>query len=51
MGVDASSHVLDILAYACGVVLGRALISNENPNFEMPYNHTPIPEPVSVVRP
>jgi hypothetical protein len=44
IGVDASVQVLAILAYvpqgsflrgACGLTLGLALISNENPNFEM----------------
>jgi hypothetical protein len=34
-GVFASSQVLDIFEYACGFILGLALISNENPNFEM----------------
>jgi hypothetical protein len=36
IGVDASSQVLAILRYACGLILGLALISDENPNFEMP---------------
>jgi hypothetical protein len=35
IGVVPSSQVLDILAYDCGLILGHALISNENPNFEM----------------
>ena len=35
IGVEALSQVLAILAYACGLILGFALISNENPNFEM----------------
>jgi hypothetical protein len=34
IGVDASSHVLDILMYACGMRLTLALISDENPIFE-----------------
>jgi hypothetical protein len=33
--VEPSSQVLDILEDACGLILGLALISNENPNFEM----------------
>jgi len=33
--VAPSSQILDILEYACGLTLGRALNSNENPNFEM----------------
>jgi hypothetical protein len=35
IGVEPSYQVLDILEYACGLILGLALISNENPNFEM----------------
>ena len=35
IGVEPSSQVLDILKYACGLSLGLALISPENPNFEM----------------
>ena len=35
IGVESSSQFLDILMYACGLILGFALISNENPNFEM----------------
>jgi len=35
IGVEPSSQVLDILEYACGLILGLALISNKNPNFEM----------------
>ena len=35
IGVGASSQVLDILEYACGLILGPALISTENPNFEL----------------
>jgi len=35
IGVEPSSQVLDILEYACGMILGLALISTENPNFEM----------------
>ena len=30
-----SSQVLNILEYACGLILGHALISNENPNFDV----------------
>jgi hypothetical protein len=32
------SQVLDILEYACGLILGLALISNEIPNFEIASN-------------
>jgi len=39
IGVDASFQVLAILEYASGLNLGLALISNENPNFEMPYRN------------
>jgi hypothetical protein len=35
IGVDPSYQVLDILEYACGLILGFVLISTENPNFEM----------------
>jgi hypothetical protein len=35
IGVEPSSQVLDILEYAFGLILGLALISTENPNFEM----------------
>ena len=35
IGVESLSQVLDILEYACGLILGLALISNENPNFEI----------------
>jgi hypothetical protein len=35
IGVEASSQVLAILEYGCGLILDLALISNENPNFEM----------------
>jgi hypothetical protein len=35
IGVEASSQVLDILEYTCGLILGPALISTENPNFEI----------------
>jgi hypothetical protein len=35
IGVEPSAQVLDILEYACGLILGLALISTENPNFEM----------------
>jgi hypothetical protein len=35
IGVEPSSQSLDTLEYACGLILGPALISNENPNFEM----------------
>jgi hypothetical protein len=35
IGVESSNQVLDILEYACGLILGLALISTENPNFEM----------------
>ena len=34
--VEPSYQVLDILEYACGLFLGLALISNKNPNSEMP---------------
>jgi hypothetical protein len=35
IGVEPSSQVLDILEYACGLILGLALISIKNPIFEM----------------
>jgi hypothetical protein len=35
IGVESLSQDLDILEYACGLILGLALISNENPNFEI----------------
>jgi hypothetical protein len=35
IGVEPSSQVLDILKYACGLTLDLALISTENPNFEI----------------
>ncbi len=35
IGVEPSSQVLDILEYACGLILGLVLISTENPNFEV----------------
>jgi hypothetical protein len=35
IGVEPSPQVLDIIEYACGLSIGFALISNENPNFEM----------------
>ena len=35
IGVEFLSQVLDILEYVCGLILGLALISNENPNFEI----------------
>jgi len=35
LGVEPSSQVLDIPAYACGLRLGLALISGKNPNFEI----------------
>jgi hypothetical protein len=35
IGVEPSPQVLDILEYACGLSLGFALISYENPNFEI----------------
>jgi hypothetical protein len=36
--VDPSPQVLNILKYACGLNLGLALISNENPDFEIASN-------------
>jgi hypothetical protein len=41
IGVEPSSQVLDILEYACGLILGLVLISNENPNFEIASNENP----------
>ena len=38
LGVEPSSQVLDILEYASGLRLGHALISDENPNFEIGSN-------------
>jgi len=38
IGVGPSPQVLDILKYACGLSLGFALLSNENPNFEIASN-------------
>jgi hypothetical protein len=38
--VEPSPQVLDILEYACGLSLGFALISNENPNFEIASKRT-----------
>jgi hypothetical protein len=38
IGVEASSQILAIPEYACGLILSFALISNENPNFEMGSN-------------
>ena len=35
IGVESLSQVLYILEYACGLILGFALISNENPNIEI----------------
>jgi hypothetical protein len=35
IGVELSYQVLDILEYACGLILVLVLISNENPNFEI----------------
>jgi hypothetical protein len=35
IGVESLSQVLDILEYACGLILGLGLISNENPHFEI----------------
>jgi hypothetical protein len=42
IGVDLSVQVRDILAYACGLILGLALISPKNPNFEMASKKQPI---------
>jgi hypothetical protein len=38
IGVEPSYQVLDILEYACGLIFGLALISTENPNFEIAYS-------------
>jgi hypothetical protein len=35
IGVESLSQILGILEYACGLILGLALISNENPNCEI----------------
>jgi hypothetical protein len=35
ISVEPLPQVLDILEYACGLSLGFALVSNENPNFEI----------------
>jgi hypothetical protein len=35
IGVEPSYQALDILEYACGLILGLALISTENSKFEM----------------
>jgi hypothetical protein len=35
IGVKPSAQILGILEYACGLILGLALISIENPNFEI----------------
>jgi len=37
IGVETSFHILDIRMYACGVPLCFALISNENPIFEVAF--------------
>ena len=42
LGVAPSPQVLEILMYACGLIPGRALISTENPNFEMASCHKSI---------
>jgi hypothetical protein len=34
LGVAPSPQLLEILAYDCGLILGRALISTKNPIFE-----------------
>ena len=39
IGVEPLFQVLDILEYACGLILGLVLISTENPNFEMASIH------------
>ena len=39
IGVEPSSQVLDILEYACGLILGLALISTEDPDFEDSFYH------------
>jgi len=38
IGVEPSYQVLDILEYACVLILGLALISTENPNFEVAFS-------------
>jgi hypothetical protein len=38
IGVEASTQVLGILEYVCGLILGLALISTENPDFDMASN-------------
>jgi len=38
IGVEPSSQVLNIPKYVCGLRLGFALISNENPFFETASN-------------
>jgi hypothetical protein len=47
IGVESSNQVLDILEYACGLILGFALISTENPNFEMTFGDGE--EPIYVI--
>jgi hypothetical protein len=37
-GVATSDQVFEILMHVCGLMLGLALISSENPNFEMASN-------------
>ncbi|MGA8181647.1 MAG: hypothetical protein WB792_16425 [Desulfobacterales bacterium] len=44
IGVEPSSQVLDILEYACGLILRFALISTENFNFEMASSKTRLVE-------
>jgi hypothetical protein len=39
IGGEPSYQVLDMLKYACGLILGLALISTENPNFEIASNN------------
>ena len=39
LGVAPSPQVLDILEYVCGLMFGRALISNQNPGFAMGSKH------------
>jgi len=38
IGVEPSYQVLDILEYAWWLILGLALISTENPNFEIAFS-------------
>jgi hypothetical protein len=38
IGVEPSSQVLDILAYAGGLILGLVLFSTKNPNFEISFS-------------